>query len=291
LTASQAGRSESDGSLTKIRYEKTKFVYKNEFDTRIKAKEGSSYYRWLAYSYQLRRDSDLVLYYPFSKSQEQQSFITNAAAATENTLQGNFGGTFGISNFVAPSWTEGRWPDKSALRFEREKRTCIAVPDCPELNLSGNLTLAVWVRCPDSKKGGHIFSHRQGERVDYQFGCFSTEEPYYPRKMQLLRTSMPFASTMYSSKFFDWTSEWTFLVVTHDTKTSRFYANGQLFESVPFEYKAQTVSAPLVIGDVPSIEGRTFGYAAFNGLMDEIAIFKRVLSADEIKAMYEAGKP
>jgi hypothetical protein len=159
------------------------------------------------------------------------------------------------------------------------------------LNLSGDITLTAWVRCPDAQKGGHIFSCRQGERVNYQFGCFAAEEPYYPRKMQMLRTNVPFASTMYSSRLFDWTTEWTLLTVTHDTKTIHFYVNGELFESIPFEYEAQSVSAPLIIGDVPSFEGRTFGYAAFNGLMDEIAVFKRVLSVSEIRAMYEAGKP
>ena len=51
------------------------------------------------------------------------------------------------------------------------------------------------------------------------------------------------------------------------------------------------VSANLFIGDVPSIGGKTFGYAAFNGLIDEMAIIKRVLTADEIRKMYEAGKP
>jgi hypothetical protein len=291
LLASQAGRSEADGTLKQIKYEKTKFVYKNEFDTKIRAMEGSDYHRWLAYSYQLRRDPDMVLYYPFLKTEESQSFVTNVAANTGNTLNGNFGGAFGISSFAAPSWTAGRWSDKAALRFERDKRTCVAVPESPALNLAGNITFAAWVRCPDAQKGGHILCNRQGEHVNYQFGCFAAEDPYFTRKLQLLRKDDAFTSTIYSSRLYDWSSEWTFLAVTHDTKTVHFYVNGELFESVPFEYKGQAISAPLIIGDVPSIEGRIFGYAAFNGLMDEIAIFKRVLSADEIKAMYEAGKP
>jgi hypothetical protein len=291
LLASQAGRTESDGSLKEIRYEKTKFVYKNEFDTCIKGIEGSSYHRWLTYSYQLRRDPDLVLYYPFVKSEVPQTFVTNAAASTENELQGNFGGTYGISTFTAPTWTDGRWPEKAALRFEREKRTCVAVASSSVLNLTGNITLAAWVRCPETRKGGHIISNRLNEHVNYQFGCFAAEEPYYARKMQFLRTNQPLAPLVYSSRLYDWSAEWTLLAVTHDTRMIHFYVNGELFESIPFEYAGQPVSAPLIIGDVPSIEGRTFGYAAFNGLMDEIAVLKRAMPADEIKAMYEAGKP
>jgi hypothetical protein len=290
LLASQAGRSQDDGTLKEIKYEKTKFVYKNEFDTNIKAIEGSTYHRWLAYSYQLRRDPDLVLYYPFSKAEEQQPFIANAAAATENTLQGNFGGTYGLSNFAAPTWTTGRWQEKAALRFEREKRTCVAVPESPALNLSGDLSLAVWIRCSDPKKGGHIFSDRQGEHINYQFGCFAAEDPYYSRKLQLLRKDDASLSTVYSSRLYDWSSQWTLLTVTHDNKTVCFYIDGVLFESLPFESNRQATPAQLFIGDIP-FTGMSFNYAAFNGLMDEIAIFKRVLSADEIKAMYEAGKP
>lgn len=291
LTARQAARSRPDGRLEKVAYEETEFIYKNEFAIRVKGREESGYYRWLAHSYALRRDPDLVLYYPLLKEDTSREEAVNYATTTQAAADGAFGGSFGISNFAGPAWTAGRWPQKAALQFDRDKRTCLAVGEAADLNRMETLTLAAWVRCPEDSKGGHLFSNRRDDLVNYQFGCFSQEDPYYAGQMQFLRAGEPAASQVYSSRRFEWTSEWTLLAVTYDGRTVRFYVNGELFESTAYAAQVPVAAAPLFVGDVPAIGGRTFGYAAFHGLMDEIAIWKRALPADEIAKMYEAGKP
>lgn len=291
LNKGQGGQADAEGRLQIKKKLSYLFVRSEEFDVKFTAINGSGYQRWLAYSYQLRRDPDLVLYYPFLKADESGDSVPNYAAGTNEAFTGTFGGTFGISNFTRPSWTAGRWPDKAALKFERDKRNCVSVAPSPELDLTGEVTLAAWVQCPDPRKGGHLFSCRTDEGINYQFGCFSEEDPYYARKLQFLRSDDAFASMVYSSSLYNWTSDWTFLAVTHDGQTVRFYVNGVLFETVPFVSETKSVSARLFIGDVPSAGGKTFGYAAFNGLIDEMMIFKRVLPDEELRALYEAGKP
>ncbi len=291
LSRGQGGLADAEGRLRRKENLSNLFVRSEEFDVKYTALEGSAYQRWLAYSYQVRRNPDLVLYYPFLKTDAFQNTLSNYAVSGEGTLSGTFGGTFGISNFTDPSWTSGRWPEKAALQFDRAHRNCVSAGPSSELDLTGQITLAAWVRCPESNKGGHLYSCRTEEGINYQFGCFSKEDPYYAGKLQFLRTDDAFSPVVYSSGQYRWTSEWTFLAVTHDTQTVRFYINGTLFESVPFVSTIQPVSARLFIGDVPAAGGKTFGYAAFHGLIDEMAIFKRVLSEGEIREMYEAGKP
>lgn len=291
LAARQAGQARLNGTLQKVPYQETEFVYEHEFAVRVKGREESGYHRWLAQSYRLRRNPDLVLYYPFLAADTDEAAAINYAAGTGEAADGTFGGTFGISNFVAPAWDTGRWPQKAALRFDRDRRTCVAVPESAALNRLETMTLTAWVQCPDQRKGGHLLSCRQAENVNYQFGCFSQEDPYYANQFQFLRTGEPAAPQVYSSRRFEWTGEWTFLAVTYDGQTACFYVNGRRFESVPYAAAPPAVSAPLFIGDVPAFDRRTFGYAAFHGLIDEIAVFKRSLTAEEIQHMHEAGKP
>lgn len=291
LTKGQGGKADAQGRLSEKNTLSAMFVRSEEFEVNYKASDGTAYERWLAHSYRLRRDPDIVLYYPFMETDMLQTFARNYALTTNEALNGKFGGTFGISNFTGPSWSVGRWPNKSALAFERNSRNCVSVPESAELSIADAITLAVWVRCPGDLKGGHLISNRLNETVNYQFGCFFKEEPYYPQRLQFLRTDGSAPAMVYSSNLYDWTSEWTFFAVTHDSQTVRFYVNGALFEAIPHVSDRDAVSAGLFIGDVPSFGGRTFGYAAFNGLIDEIAIFKRVLSPEEIQEMYESGKP
>lgn len=291
LTKGQGAEADTQGQLHYRDRISSVFVRSDEFEVKLAASKGSSYERWLAYSYELRRDPDLILYLPFLKSDASRDFVTNYAVNAKGGLKSSLGGSFGISNFTSPTWSVGRWQEKAALRFERDKRTCLSISEARDLNIGGDITLAAWVSCPDIQKGGHLFSNRVEKGVNYQFGCFSREDPYYAGKLQFLRTDDPFSSHVYSRQVVNWTEEWTLLAVTHDGEQVCFYVNGELYESVPYVFEKASVPALLFIGDVPAAGGKTFGYAAFNGFIDEIAIFKRALSVNEMQQMYQAGKP
>jgi hypothetical protein len=66
LTETQAGQANTQGRLSKKQGISSLFVRPAEFNARLKAAE-SPYDRWAAYSYQLRRDPDLIAYYTFEK--------------------------------------------------------------------------------------------------------------------------------------------------------------------------------------------------------------------------------
>lgn len=76
---------------------------------------------------------------------------------------------------------------------------------------------------------------------------------------------------------------WTFVSITFDGATATMYINGTPVASHAMSFDPNT--APLIIGS-----GRADGCGYyFGGLIDELEIFNRALTADEIAAIYNAG--
>ena len=85
------------------------------------------------------------------------------------------------------------------------------------------------------------------------------------------------------SKSLDQVDGWTPVLQTWDGKTLKLYMNGVM--------DAQTkVAGPLATGDSPVIIGK-LGVYAFKGSMDDVRIYNRALSDDEVKALYDLEKP
>jgi hypothetical protein len=77
---------------------------------------------------------------------------------------------------------------------------------------------------------------------------------------------------------------WSFVAVVKRGTNIELYKNpGALFSSTPINVFYDSNSAPMWIGSDPS-EGNTF-----SGLIDEVEVFNRALSADELRAIYSAG--
>ena len=80
-------------------------------------------------------------------------------------------------------------------------------------------------------------------------------------------------------------NQWNHVVFTYDGGTTiKFYMNGQLTQQTSVPYVPDTVDGPVRIGSTDD-PGRVF-----NGLIDEVIIYNRALSTDEIKAHYDAAQ-
>ena len=77
--------------------------------------------------------------------------------------------------------------------------------------------------------------------------------------------------------------EWSHVVGTFDSTTLRLYVNGMLVSTKPYSASVKYSSQPLVIG----AGGGRRSY--WNGALDEIAIYERVLSAQEVLRHYRKG--
>ncbi len=268
------------------------FVRQQEFNAKVKAQQGDSYHRWLAYSYRLRRDRSLVAYYTFESVSRSHMVLENMAASTEGRLNGFLES---MANEAPATQAEGRWPQKEALKFDRQKKQFIRVSTDPAFCISGSLTVAAWIKCDDLSRMGIIVSNRDEGKVNYQMGCFGKFEQggLSTQSIQFIRYNKLYDQE-YSVSWrdnFEFTNKWMLVAVTHDNKIARFYLNGQLVGEKPHDYYAEPVLADLYIGTPPNVGGQNYDFQMFNGLMGELAIFKKVLSDIEIREMYIAGQP
>ena len=96
---------------------------------------------------------------------------------------------------------------------------------------------------------------------------------------------------MHSKRFDPQSGQWYHLAVTHDNKEAAFYVNGRLFERKAYKIRPEPVAAEVVIGAM-KIQGQyELPAGDFDGIVDELMIFDRCLSDDEIQRIYEAGRP
>ena len=79
-------------------------------------------------------------------------------------------------------------------------------------------------------------------------------------------------------------NEWTHVACVYDRVAVRVYVNGEEVAAAPATQPIPASSMPLGIGRAESNTSRNF-----DGLIDEVEIFNRALTRDEIQAIYEAG--
>ena len=88
-------------------------------------------------------------------------------------------------------------------------------------------------------------------------------------------------------------SEWSLITLTYDKNSLRIYKNGLLDNSETFDDEINKPSNPesLTIGSAFGVENGDLGtyQNALNAKMDDLRIYNRALSAEEIQTLYELG--
>ncbi|MEJ5260926.1 MAG: LamG-like jellyroll fold domain-containing protein [Anaerohalosphaeraceae bacterium] len=288
LKKGQGGQVDNSGAVAFKEIPPYRFVRSEEFGVHVKASKGSAYHRWLAYSYTLRRDPALVAYYTFEKDLSAPEKLTNLAAATAGRLDASLGA---VPESSRPVWTRGRWPEKTGLQFERALQQHLTIPGDEAIQLNGPITLAAWIQCPDIRTGGgHILSNRllNGGVCNYQLGYRTSAIRQTQDSIHMARKkgTEDWSNHLFSQPLSP-SPAWRLLAVTHDNHTIRFYCDGQLVDARPWVHQQEVVAADLWIGT----DGTNNDAFYFQGIIDEIAVFKRALSPEEIQQMYEAGRP
>jgi Concanavalin A-like lectin/glucanases superfamily/FecR protein len=235
--------------------------------------------RWLDHSKTLRADPASVLYYSFEDINTWERTLKNVAGSGESSLDGAV---------VGCVWCPGRWRGKSALEFKRTSdRVRIEVPgDFPQL------TLAAWIRI---------------EGVNNWLSSLMLTDDWEPREAhwQITVRGEIILGVMQDDGGGDGhhsppvigpelLGHWVHIVTVYDADTNRIihYLNGS-----PVSQGALSIPVPLRIGSANIGNWNNARYhdidaiRSLNGRIDEFAIFRRVLSKEEIKQMYDLGKP
>lgn len=181
----------------------------------------------------------------------------------------------------------------NAADFESTNSEFLSIDDNASLSITGDLTISCWVNI-ESKPGGFGYrfvgkwSGTPSTQYAYVFQFYDdsgTEKLLFAFRNS---TGSPPSNNTdgYCTPTLN-TGTWYHLAVVVDVSaaTITFYVNG-VAQSTTYNYQNATsivdTTAPFTVGQAESA-----GY--YDGLLDELGIWSRILTSDEITALYNSG--
>ncbi|MHC4621174.1 MAG: LamG domain-containing protein, partial [Planctomycetota bacterium] len=181
-----------------------------------------------------------------------------------------------------PTWTASGI--NGALSFD-DVDDYVEVPDDDYLDISDEITLSAWIRPRNTSVTNDQFIVAKW-RIDNSYGMRLEET--HPRFF-LMAGSSQIAKTYTDLNSAPET--WAHMVVTWDGQTMKAYLNGTASDqNEPFSGTINTNDAPIAIGcNLGSAGG--IGGAYFDGMIDDVRIYDRALTAEEIEQIYQSASP
>lgn len=201
-------------------------------------------------SYSFAGSSGLVLYLPFDGNVKDASGNGN-----DGIVKGN------------AKWVAGKF--KQAMEFDGA--TYVEVPDKPNSGLDGvpAITIEVWVNMKEHHDNGIVVKllSNQFWPCCYNLETWSDQLAYFDINADIGK----YATAPYPL------NKWFHLVGIFDGSADKIYVDGELKSTNPRPEKMVPDSdLPVYIGCVAP------GQYFFNGMLDDLAIYKRALSQQEI---------
>lgn len=290
LAAGEAMIANSRGGLRTAEPDELAFVRNEEFTARQDS-EGSRQARWLAYTYELRRDPSLVALYTFTGN----NTLANHAPGAGSTLAGSWEG-----RGQRPTRTAGRWPGEQAVSFAAAREDRIIVPDWPSHAPDRAITVSVWFRADPLREDWNVVVSQWGgflgTECRFHLGVLGQASdgnaPSADRRVclhvwsdgrQRLKDQARSGGSIVGE------AGWVHAVFTITARGEvKLYINGQEVDHMRLAYDEATLDGsqlPLVLG------GKAAGNLFFDGAIDELLILERAMSPDEIAVQFEVGNP
>jgi hypothetical protein len=168
-----------------------------------------------------------------------------------------------------------------AFSFNGSLSNYVSIPDSPSLDVfTTKITIELWLK-----------SNQSGANPDWR-GIFSKGNSSW----RLLGTTgsgtVTFGTTglanlqLIGSRNVN-DGQWHHVAAVYDGTNEYLYVDGALDVSTPNTGSISQTSDPVYIGNVANTGNS--GKYYFNGLIDEVSIYNRALTASEIEAIYAAG--
>jgi hypothetical protein len=164
----------------------------------------------------------------------------------------------------------------------------IRVEDSPSLGGNGawnQITIEFWIYITENQRGTRIISKRGSTTgtYSYQIGFqTSTSKPYNTIYFDIWNASGSYREIEYQSLSLN---TWYHVACTYDGTMMRMYINGNLVNSTSCLGNIySSIGIPLYIGSMNST------HYFFRGLIDEVRIYPKALTADQISRSYNQTK-
>ena len=172
----------------------------------------------------------------------------------------------------SPTWTTGQFGQ--ALKFD-------GIDDYVEINdhnslKPANITVSVWVNITNEMNWDGIVSKMDTDLWDKGY-CIALDN-------QTPKNFMWFINNESTTTLIPTTSGWIYLVGTYDGSVLKFYKNGILEDTLNDTDGIIHHAQPVMIGNVAGA-----GYY-LDGMIDNVRIYNRALSAVEVQVLYNESK-
>ncbi len=229
--------------------------------------------RWQRLDRELREDKDVLFYYAFNRLDDDDRRLVDEAEHGE-AIHGKI---------VGARWVTGRWAGKGALLFDQ-------AGDAVELEIPGELpqfTFSAWLNVDRFDYGlTPILNSAGWEEGDFHLQ-FSRSQgtvfaAVYPSNLRSAPAS-PFPL-----------GQWVHLAAVVDIETGKAstWVNGR--RAIRSQLSEEAISRPGLcrlgawLAEDPAKKGRS---REFKGRMDEVVLWRRVLSPKEIRRLAARGRP
>ncbi len=211
-----------------------------------------------------RLDDGLVGHWAFDDG-KGDTVTDHSGNANDGTIEGK--GTW------VPGILDG------ALDFSRDDQTKVTIPNADALNLVDAITLAAWVNPRSVYLGGNwqerncVAAKIRSYYLDFNEQGLISSYIYGPQPQQWV-----IGTTDASQKL----NEWFHVAITYDGKEHLIYVNGKADVALARQGGIQVSADDFLIGYVDNDR-------YFDGAIDDVRLYERALSAEEIEELVSIG--
>jgi hypothetical protein len=251
------------------------FMGKAELAYRSMEESQRRHSAWVQLSKEIAQDPKTRLYFTFDNQDDWSRVLLDASTSSEKPSNGAV---------IGCKWEDGRWAGKGALAFKRDN-------DRVRLNLPKHLisaTLAAWIKIDALPQS--IAPIICAEPLSLGATCWSiNKQGQLALRVKSVKGFELYESAVAFGK--ERVGRWTHVATTLDSESKMIshYVNGRSFSHekmaklVPLSFEKSLLGHAY---DMPDQDG-----IALRGSIDEFVLFEEAYQEDEIRRIYEIGRP
>ena len=204
-----------------------------------------------------------------------------------NNTNNNDGSISGTGTWIIPGVecpvSGATCPNSAAMRFSSDAGR-VVVPDSNSLDVRTSGTIAAWVNIQNYKDYAGIV--HKGQKKNFSDEAYSLQFDT-GRKVSMNLKAGATLPTVTSVTTLTNDNQWYHVAATWDDYYLKIYINGVLDKQVPNTggIDAAKTKGKLILGAQITEYDSTYGYYGFDGIIDQIYLYARALSATEIANM------